>query len=110
MTSYRVGFDGKWQEHFDEQADAVEWAKEVAETGRVVYVDERRWYRTKLVKVFPRGGDASQLTAGPESERVSAFFDSHPKIDAFLDDFGGPLLIIGVVAFFAVLGYLGVQW
>ena len=50
---YRVAFDGRWQERFEEEADAVEWAQEVAETGRTVYVAQRRWSGLKLVAVFP---------------------------------------------------------
>ena len=38
MTRYRVGFDGFWQEDFDTEEDAVEWAKAVAEPKRIVYV------------------------------------------------------------------------
>jgi hypothetical protein len=38
MTSYRVAFDGKWQERFRDRAEALEWAQAVGETGRVVYV------------------------------------------------------------------------
>jgi hypothetical protein len=53
VASYRVAFDGKWQERFDDEADALEWAKAVGETGRMVYVVRRRWYLVKLLAIFP---------------------------------------------------------
>jgi len=54
MARYEVGFDGKWQEAFDDRDDAIQWAREVADTGRVVDVvlKRRLWFR-KLVAVFP---------------------------------------------------------
>ena len=55
MAGYQVGFDGKWQEGFDDQATAVTWAESVGETGRIVFVVRRRWRMgwPKLVAVFP---------------------------------------------------------
>ena len=42
MAVFRVSFDGKWQEDFDNLRDAVEWAEEVSETGRMTWVVEFR--------------------------------------------------------------------
>jgi hypothetical protein len=59
MAVYRVAFDGKWQEDFDDQEEALAWAREVGETGRIAYVVAfggplRRWIASpKLVAVFP---------------------------------------------------------
>jgi hypothetical protein len=50
---YRVGFDGKWQERFESEVEASEWAEEVARTGRLVWVIERRLLRIRLVTAFP---------------------------------------------------------
>jgi len=58
MAKYEVGFDGRWQETFDDRNQAIEWAQEVAETGRVVDVVIKR-------RLLPR----RFLTAFPESER-----------------------------------------
>lgn len=57
MAKYVVGFDGKWQETFDEADEAIGWAEEVAGTGRVVEVAVRRF------------GFHRFLTGFPESER-----------------------------------------
>jgi hypothetical protein len=38
VARYRVGFDGHWREDFDAEEEAVEWAEEVAEPKRIVYV------------------------------------------------------------------------
>jgi hypothetical protein len=57
MAIYIVGFDGKWQERFDEPEEAISWAREVAATGRVVEVVRRRF------------GLHSFLTGFPDSER-----------------------------------------
>jgi hypothetical protein len=43
VATYVVGFDGKWQETFADQEEAIEWAEEVAATGRVVEVVTRRF-------------------------------------------------------------------
>jgi hypothetical protein len=54
MTRYRVAFDGKWQGAFKERADALGWAEDVGETGRLVYVIQRRWWWwPRLVAAFP---------------------------------------------------------
>ncbi len=60
MATYWVAFDGKWQGRFQDQADALQWAREVGETGRFVHVASysggrlMRWIKTpKLVAVFP---------------------------------------------------------
>jgi hypothetical protein len=50
-----VAFEGKWQGAFDDREDALDWAREVGETGRLVYVIQRRWWWwwPKLVAAFP---------------------------------------------------------
>ena len=54
MGAYRVCFDGKWQGSFDDCQDALGWAREVSETGRLVWVVHRRLIRLpKLIAVFP---------------------------------------------------------
>lgn len=54
MAKYEVGFDGKWQGMFDDHDLAIEWAREVAETGRVVdVVSKRRFMPRKFVTAFP---------------------------------------------------------
>jgi hypothetical protein len=53
MTVYRVGFDGKWQEEFEDREEAIRWAEEVAATGRVVEVVRRRFGFHKFVTGFP---------------------------------------------------------
>jgi hypothetical protein len=58
MARYEVGFDGRWQETFEDRDQAIRWAEEVAETGRVVDVVLKR-------RFLPR----RFLTAFPESER-----------------------------------------
>jgi hypothetical protein len=57
MARYIVGFDGKWQERFDDREDAIEWAEEVAATGRTVEVAVRHL------------GIPHFLTGFPEAER-----------------------------------------
>jgi hypothetical protein len=53
MATYRVAFDGEWQEDFDYLDDAVPWAREVADTGRLVHVVKKGLLRYTLVAVFP---------------------------------------------------------
>lgn len=77
MAKWHVSFDGRWQESFRDRDDAIEWAKEVAETGRTVDVAQRRFlFGRKLVDVFPESERAKRealwsasaflgLTAGP---------------------------------------------
>jgi hypothetical protein len=60
MAKYEICFDGRGQERFDDREQAILWAKEVAETGRVVDVVLRR-------RFLPR----KLLTAFPESERAA---------------------------------------
>ena len=56
-----MGFDGRWQESFHEVDEAVEWAREVAETGRTVDVAQRRFLvGRKLVDVFPESKRAQR--------------------------------------------------
>jgi hypothetical protein len=57
VTTFLVGFDGKWQEKFDDLDEAASWAEEVASTGRTVEVVRRRF------------GFFSFVTGFPESER-----------------------------------------
>jgi hypothetical protein len=54
MGSFIVGFDGKWQEKFDDLDEAVTWAEEVAATGRTVEVIRRRFGVHKFVTGFPQ--------------------------------------------------------
>lgn len=61
MTKWDVGFDGRWRESFHDLDEAIEWAREVAETGRTVDVARRRWpFRRKLVAVFPESERAQR--------------------------------------------------
>lgn len=61
MAKWHVGFDGRWQESFDDFDEAVEWAREVAETGRTVDVAQRRLLLgRKLVAVFPESERAQR--------------------------------------------------
>lgn len=59
MATFIVGFDGKWQEKFNDRGEAVAWAEEVAATGRTVEVIRRRF------------GFCSFLTGFPDSERAA---------------------------------------
>jgi hypothetical protein len=54
MSAYRVCFDGKWRGKFDDRDEALEWAKSVGDTGRIVHVARSRILRMpELVAVFP---------------------------------------------------------
>ena len=54
MDRYAVCFDGKWQGRFAELEDALQWGREVAETGRLVWVVKRRIILlSRLLAVFP---------------------------------------------------------
>jgi hypothetical protein len=53
VATYRVAFDGKWQEDFEDLGSAVEWAQQVGETGRIVHVVSRNGLSLELVAVFP---------------------------------------------------------
>ena len=58
MATYIVGFDGKWQEKFDDREDAVDWAQDVAATGRTVEVVQRRFGLYSFVTAFPESESA----------------------------------------------------
>lgn len=54
MGKWYVAFDGRWQESFHDCDEAVEWAREVAETGRTVDVARRHFLvGRKFVTAFP---------------------------------------------------------
>jgi hypothetical protein len=53
MARYRGCFEGKWQGDFEDREAALEWAREVGNTGRLAYVSAVRWFWTRLVAVFP---------------------------------------------------------
>jgi hypothetical protein len=53
MRTYRVAFDGKWQARFRNRGEALQWARAVSETGRLVHVVRSGSIRSKLVAVFP---------------------------------------------------------
>ena len=65
MRKYEVGFDGRWQETFDDRDEAIQWAQEVAGTGRVVDVISK--YRLfpfrKFVTAFPESAYAVRKAA-----------------------------------------------
>jgi hypothetical protein len=78
--SYEVRFDGRMQETFDDRNLAVQWAAEVAGTGRIVDVVMRH-------RLLP----PKLLTAFPESERAARdaawerpVIDSSPDLALFL--------------------------
>jgi hypothetical protein len=58
MATYEVRFDGTRSEVFEDRDQAIEWAEEVADTGRIVDVVLKR-------RLWPE----QLLTAFPESER-----------------------------------------
>jgi hypothetical protein len=58
MGKWYVGFDRRWRETSHDRDEAIEWAREVAETGRTVDVARRHFL---IGKKF--------VTAFPESER-----------------------------------------
>ncbi|MFL5833460.1 MAG: hypothetical protein ACJ76B_05730 [Solirubrobacterales bacterium] len=54
MGKWFVAFDGRWQESFGDLDEAIEWAREVAETGRTVDVAQRYFFiGRKFVTAFP---------------------------------------------------------
>ena len=53
MPTFRVAFDGEWQEKFDTLGEAVEWAQEVSATGRTTWVVEHRLRGDLLRATFP---------------------------------------------------------
>jgi hypothetical protein len=54
MRRYRVCFDGKWQGAFRHRDEALGWAQEVGDTGRIVHVARTGVFRLKLIAVFPK--------------------------------------------------------
>lgn len=65
MARYEVGFDGRWQETFGDRDQAIQWGREVAETGRIVDVVMK--YRflpfRKFVTAFPESEHAARKAA-----------------------------------------------
>jgi hypothetical protein len=49
-----VTFDGAWQETFDDESQAVEWAEAVSKTGRLVVVTRRRFRLHSFFTAFPQ--------------------------------------------------------
>jgi hypothetical protein len=75
MATFRVAFDGEWQEDFDTLAEAAEWAQEVSRTGRMTWVVERRRLslrQLRLRAVFPEERAEEAREAWKQSAR-SAF-------------------------------------
>lgn len=58
MATFIVGFDNKWQEKFDDEAGAIQWAREVADTGRTVEVIKRRFGFCRFLTGFPESKQA----------------------------------------------------
>lgn len=54
MARYRVCFEGKWQAEFDAIENALEWGREVGDTGRLVHVARFGAFRTELIAIFPK--------------------------------------------------------
>jgi hypothetical protein len=50
---YKVCFEERWQGKFEDLDDALNWGREVAETGRLVYVVDRGVFTTTLLAVYP---------------------------------------------------------
>ena len=54
MASYRLSYDGRWQESFGNEARALAFGQELSEeTGRLVFVVRRGALVSKLLAVFP---------------------------------------------------------
>jgi hypothetical protein len=54
MAKYKVCFEDKWQGTFDDRQEALDWAREVGETGRIVHVALIRPIRgPELIAIFP---------------------------------------------------------
>jgi hypothetical protein len=67
MKRYKVGFDGSWQETFESRDEAIEWAKEIADTGRIVDVVQKRLLLPpRLVAVFPESEREAREAARAE--------------------------------------------
>src|SRR5262245_54863517 len=72
MPRYRVSFDGKRQETFDTLDEATTWAQEVSETGRMVWVTEKRRLRgARLCAVFPDERAEEATAIYEEAERFA---------------------------------------
>jgi hypothetical protein len=64
MAKYEVGFDGRWQETFDDCDQAIQWAQEVADTGRTVdVVLKRRFLPRRFLTAFPESELAARKAA-----------------------------------------------
>jgi hypothetical protein len=64
MAKYEVGFDGRWQQSFDDRDQAIQWAQEIAELGRVVdVVRKRRFMPRRFVTAFPESELAAREAA-----------------------------------------------
>lgn len=65
MARYEVGFDGRWQDTFEDRNQAIQWAREVAETGRVVDVVMKPRFLPfrKFVTAFPDSEYAARKAA-----------------------------------------------
>ena len=74
MASFIVGFDGKWQEKFDDETDAIAWAREVAATGRTVEVARRRFGFCKFHTGFPES-EREALAARWKRPSIGLFGD-----------------------------------
>jgi hypothetical protein len=59
MATFIVGFDNKWQGKFDDETEAIDWAREVAATGRTVEVITRRFGFCKFLTAFPESKRAA---------------------------------------------------
>jgi hypothetical protein len=54
MARYRLCYDGRWQESFEDEARALAFGRELAEeTGHLVHVVRRGLILPKLLAVFP---------------------------------------------------------
>lgn len=85
MGKWHVGFDGRWQESFHDFDDAIEWAREVAETGRTVDVAQRRFLvGRKFVTAFPEAERAKR-----EALWSGSMFMGYAGLYGGGGDFGG---------------------
>ena len=75
MATFIVGFDGKWQEKFEDEDDAVTWAREVAATGRTVEVVKRRFGFCKFLTGFPES-EREALMARWKRPPIALFGDN----------------------------------
>jgi hypothetical protein len=72
---YKVCFEERWQGKFEDLDDALNWGREVGETGRLVHVVDRGVFTTTLWRSIRRaasrkassfGGPGHAGRAGPE--------------------------------------------